>query len=88
MDFDVPADDGVKMKESEKRETLKKTEKLWNVNVTVIPVIISALGTFRKGLVLGDLEIRREEETIRATPLLRSACGDFLSLRLQWKTIN
>ena len=46
---------------------LKK--KLWNMKVTVIPIVICVNGTFTKGLVLGleDLKIRRLVETIQTT---------------------
>ncbi len=80
MDFAVPADHRVKLKESEKKDKdldlareLKK--KLWNMKVTIIPIIICALGTVTKGLIKGleDLEIRGRVETIQTTALLRLA---------------
>ena len=45
------------------------------MKVTVIPIVIGALGTVTKGLIkeLEDLEIRRQVETIQMTALLRSA---------------
>ena len=45
------------------------------MKVTVIPVVIDALGTFPKGLVKGlkDLEIRLQVESIQITALSRSA---------------
>ena len=45
---------------------------LWNMRVTVIPIVIGALG--RKALKKGreKLEIGRRIETIQATALLRS----------------
>ena len=80
VDFAVPADHRVKLKENDKRdkyldlarELKKKT--LWNIKVTVIPIVIGALGTVTKGLVqeLEDLEIRRRVETIQTAALLRS----------------
>ena len=71
---------------------------MWNMKVTVIPIVINALGTVTKGLVqrLDDLEIREREETIQTIALLRSArilrkiletCGNMLLLGLLWKTI-
>ena len=77
----------------------KEFKKLWNMKVTVIPIVIGLLGTVPKRLVqeLVDLEIRGQVETIQTTPLLRLAkilrrvletVGDLLSLKLQWKTIN
>ena len=67
------------------------------MNMTVIPIVVGALGTIIKGLVKGleDLEIRGWLETIQTTALLRSArilrriletWEDLLSLKLQWKT--
>ena len=44
------------------------------MKVTVITIVIGALGTVTKGLVQGlvDLEIRGRVETIQTTTLLRS----------------
>ena len=44
MDFAVPADHTVKMKESEMIEnSLITKKKLWNIRVTVIPIIVGVL---------------------------------------------
>ena len=45
------------------------------MKVTVIPIVIGALGTVTAGLLkrLEDLEIRGQVEIIQATTLLRSA---------------
>ena len=100
VDFAVPADHGVKLKGSEKRDkyldTARELNKLWNMKVTVIPIVIGTLGTVTKGLLqeLEDLEIKGRVETIQTVTLLRSArilrsvldtCGDLLSLRFQGK---
>ena len=52
MDYAVPADHRVKLKESEKRDKyqdldreLEKKNKLWNIKETVIPILIGALCT-------------------------------------------
>ena len=64
MDFAVLADYSVKLKESEKRykylDLARELKILWNMKVTVIPIVIGALDTVTKGLVqeLKDLEIR------------------------------
>ena len=74
-------------------------KKLWNMQVTIIPIVIGAFGTVTKGLLKGleDLEIGGRVETILTTVLLRTArilrrvletSEDLLSLRLQWKTIG
>ena len=63
--------------------------------VTVIQIVIGALGTVTKRLVKGleDLEITGRVETIQTTPLLRSTRllrrvletrGDLLSLSRKW----
>ena len=69
------------------------------MKVTIVPIVIGALGTITKGLLKGlkDLEIGGRVETIETTALLRTArilrrvletWGDLLSLKLQWKTIS
>ena len=56
MDFAVPADRRVKLKESEKKDKyldlareLEKTNKLWNMKVTIIQILIGALGMVIRG---------------------------------------
>ena len=48
VDFAVPADHRVKLKEKEKRDNYlhlaRELEKLWNMKVTFIPIAIGALG--------------------------------------------
>ena len=69
------------------------------MKVTIVPILIGALGTITKGLLKGleDLEIGERVETIQTTALLRTAgilrrvletWGDLLSLKLQCKTIS
>ena len=69
------------------------------MKVTILPIVIGALGTITKGLLKGleDLEIGERTETIQTTALLRTTrilrrvleiSGDLLSLKLQWKTIS
>ena len=78
-DFAIPAEHGVKMKESEKidkyLDLARELKKLWNMTVTVVPIMVGALGTVPKGLEkrLEELEIRRRIEPIQTTALLRSA---------------
>ena len=45
------------------------------MKVTVLPIVIGALGKIPKGMIKGlqDLEIRGQMETIQTTALLRSA---------------
>ena len=50
-------------------------QKIWNIKVTVVPVVIGALGAVIKESikVLKDLEISGQVEIIQITELLRSA---------------
>ena len=52
VDFAVPADHRIKLKEWEKRDKYvdlaRELKKLWNV--TIIPIVIGAFGTVTKGL--------------------------------------
>ena len=103
VNFAVPANHRVKLKECEKKDKYldlaRELKKLWNMQVTIIPIVIGAFGTVTKGLLKGleDLEIGGRVETIQTTALLITArilkrvletWGDLLSLRLQWKTIG
>ena len=89
--------------ESEKKDKYldlaRELKKLWNMKVTIVPIVIGAFGTITKGLLKGleDLEVGGRVETIQMTALLRTAriprrvletWGDLLSLKLQCKTIS
>ena len=55
VDFAVPADHRIKPKESEKKDkyldlTRELEKKLWNMKMTIIPIVIGAFGTVTKGL--------------------------------------
>ena len=103
VDFADPADHRIKLKECEKKDKYldfaRELKKLWNMQVTIIPIVIGAFGTVTKGLLKGleELEVGGRVDTIQTTALLRTArilrrfletWGDLLSLRLQWKTIG
>ena len=103
VNFAVPADHIINLKECEKKDKYldiaRDLKKLWNMKVTIVPIVIGAFGTITKGLLkgLGDLEVGGREETIQMTALLRTArilrrvletWGVFLSFKLQWKTIG
>ena len=53
VDFAVPADHRIKLKECEKKDEYldlsKELKKLWNIQVTIIPIVIGAFGTTTKG---------------------------------------
>ena len=57
MDFAVPADHGIKLKECEKKDLYldlaRELNKLWNMQVTIILIEIGAFGTVTKGLLKG-----------------------------------
>ena len=103
VDFSIPADHRINLKEGEKKDKYfdlaRELKKLWNMKVTIVPIVIGALGTITKGLLKGleDLEVGRRVETIQTAALLRTARilrrvletrGDLLSRKLQWKTIS
>ena len=102
VDFAVSADHRIKLKECEKKDKYldlaRELKKLWNMQVTIIPIAIGTFGTVTKGLLKGleDLEVGGRVETIETIALLRTArilrvleiWGDLLSLRLEWKTIG
>ena len=103
VDVAVPADHRIKLKESEKKDKYldlaREFKKLWNMKVTIIPIVIGAFGTVTKVLLkrLEDLKVGERVEIIQTTALLRTAWilrrvletwGDLLSLKLQWRTIR
>ena len=105
VDFAVPADHRIHLKECEKKDKyldlareLKKN-KLWNIKVTIVPIVIGAFGIISKGLLKGleDLDVGQRVETIQMRAFLRTARilrrvletgWDLLSLKLQWKTFG
>ena len=52
----------------------RELKKLWNMQVTIIPIIIVAFGTVNKGLLKGleDLEVGGRVEIIQTTALLKT----------------
>ena len=96
VDFAVPADHRIKLKESEKKDKYidiaRELKKLWNMKVTIVSIGIGVFGTVTKMLLkrLVDLKIGGWVETIQTTVLLRTAkilrrvletWGDLLSLK-------
>ena len=90
VDFAVPADHKIKLKESEKKDKYLdlagELKKLWNRKVTVIPIVNGAFATVTKGLLKGleDLEVGR-----RVRPSILQHYWDRLeyweeSWRLDW----
>ena len=67
----IQTDSSAKLQESEKRvkypDFARVQNKLWNMKVTVIPIVKGALGTITKGLLKRqeDIEIRKQVETIQ-----------------------
>ena len=63
MNFAVPTDHRIKLKESEKKDSYldlaRESKKLWNIKVTIVSIMIGAFGTVTKGLLKGleDLEV-------------------------------
>ena len=79
VNFAVPADHRIKLKECEKKDKYldlaRELKKLWNMKVTIIPIVIGAFGTVTKELLKGleDLEVGERVETIQTTALLKMA---------------
>ena len=71
VDFAVPPDNRIKLKESEKNDKSLdlawEFKKLWNRKVTILPIVIGALCTVTKELLkeLEDLEVEGRVETIQ-----------------------
>ena len=77
MELAVLVDYRLKMNETENinkyLDLARERNKLWHMNVTEIPIEISALGMVWKGLEekLEELKIKGRIETIQTTELLR-----------------
>ena len=95
VDIAFLADHRMNLKECEKKDKYldlaRESKKLWNMKVTIVPIVIGAFDTITKGLLKGleDLEVCGRVETIQMTALLRTArilrrvlgtWGDLLSL--------
>ena len=71
MDFAVPADHMVKLKERVKKDKyldlVTELKKLWNMKVKIIPIVIGGLGAFTKGSLQGqeDLKVTVRVEIIQ-----------------------
>ena len=78
MDFAVPSDHRIKLKEREKKDKYldlaRGYKKLWNMKVTIIPIMIGAFGTVTKGLLKGleDLDVGGRLETLQTIALLKT----------------
>ena len=104
VDFAVPADHRINLRESEKKDkdlhlAREVKKQLWNMMVMVILIVAGALGTILKGLVKGleNLEIRVQLGTIQTTALIKSAWilrrvqenwGNLELFKIQWKAIS
>ena len=73
VDLAAPAVRRRKLKECEKKDKYldlaRELKKLWNMKVTIIPIVIGAFGTVTKGLLKGleDLEVGGRVKTIQTT---------------------
>ena len=79
VDFAVPADHRIKLKECEMKDKFLdlggELKKLWKMKVTMVPIVIGAFGSVSKGLLKGpeDLEVGERVKTIQTTTLLKTA---------------
>ena len=69
VNFAIPADHWVKVKLVPRPKS--RTEKLWNMKMTVIPFVTGALGTIPKELIK-EFEDRKKEEKWRPSRLQHS----------------
>ena len=57
VDFTVPTDYRIKLKENEKKDKyldlFRELKNLWNMKATIIPIVIGAFGKVTKGLLKG-----------------------------------
>ena len=78
VDFAVPADHRIKLKECEKKDKYldlaRELKKLWNMKVSIVPIVIDCFGTVTEGLLKGleDLEVGGRVGTIQRTALLKT----------------
>ena len=78
VDLAVSADHKITLKECEKcdkyLDLARKLEKLWNMHVTIILIVIGTVGTVTKELLKGleDLDVGGRVEIIQTTALLRT----------------
>ena len=79
FDFAVPVDNRIKLKECEKKDKYvdlaRELKKLWNMKVSIVPIVIGAFGSVTEGLLKGqeDLEVGGRVKTIQTTALLKTA---------------
>ena len=71
MDYGVPADHRIKLKECEKKDKYLdlrgELKKLWNMKMTIMPIVIGAFSTANRGLLKG-LEDFRNKRMIGDNP--------------------
>ena len=64
VNFAVPDDHKIKLKESEKKDKYldlaRELKKLWNMKLTIIPIVTGSFGTVSKGLLKGLEELADE----------------------------
>ena len=70
IDMTVPSDRNIALKEIEKKSKYKDLEleiqRMWHIKTVVIPVVVSALGTVKKGMVEN---IKKVSETATVTEI-------------------
>ena len=79
FDFAVSSNHGIKVKGSEKKDKYldlsRELEKVWNMKVTIIPIVSVAFGTVTTGILKRqeDFKVGEQVETIQTTTILRIA---------------
>ena len=97
VDFAVPADHRVKLKERDKKEKcldlVRGLKKLWNMKVMFILIVIGTLGTVTKGLIKGleVLEIRGDHSNyciLEIGPNTEKSPGDLRRLAVTQTSVK
>ena len=76
VDFAVPVNHKINLKESEKKDKYlylaRELKKLWNMKVTIVPIVIGALDIITKWFLKGleDLKVGGRVETIKWSDLI------------------
>ena len=94
IDMTVPSDRNIALKEIEKKSKYKDLEleiqRMWHIKTIVIPVVVGALGTVKKGMVenIKKVSERATVTEIQKICMLRSAriLRKVLSIWTEWLT--
>ena len=95
VNFAVPADHRINLKESEKKDKYldlaTELKKLWNMKVTIVPIVIGALGTGRDypndSIAKNDQNPETSPRDLRRLAVTQTQLKNH-QLTLMWKTLK